>query len=212
MSKNLKIVVFAALVLLGGALGGWLTGGKTIIEKVKETSFQGISNLSNLALGSSFSGTLPDPGSIVQNGTAQYVSSGSCNDATTTLFAVANPFAATSTVDFTKIDITNGTTTGLFYVGTTTAPTASSLAGGVSPSLVAGASIATSTLAYVVNGQKGSGAEFPSAGASSLDRIVVGPSQYVIGVINPTATGADTSGVTGNSNTFSCSYSINWIR
>lgn len=151
-----------------------------------------------------------------QSGLSVCVKSGSFADATTTLVSIANPFAATSTVDISLLDITHpSTSTALFYVSTTTvashaAATFPALPADVDvASLIDGASVATGTIGRIVNGVTvGPDASHFSAGAGSKARITVGPGQRV----TVFASSALPGGFTEVTNTFQGKYVFRFFR
>src|SRR3990167_3347225 len=117
--------------------------------------------------------------------------------ATTTLFAIKNPFSATSTVDYFVMQGHTGTTAVDIYVGTSTKSTvppastgstdAATAFGTSAPTLVNASAVATSSKFYIKNGQNavyGSG-QTP-AGANSLTAIILGPTEYILGYASST--------------------------
>lgn len=141
------------------------------------------------------------------------VISGTCNAgayaASSTLFAIANPFNATSTATFDDIYGTGQATTSQLLVGTSTL--SSGLAStNVSASFINNTtmanSVATSSAFYFAPGTTaGSGAGFSLAGGANMRTIQVGPSDFVVGYASSTATGGGaTSYVPG----IGCTYNV----
>lgn len=132
--------------------------------------------------------------------------SGSFADATTTIFAVQNPFLATSTVSLSELFVTGASTSTIaISVATSTNQYPTSVSAG---SLINSASFATSTLGQVVNGATAGSTGFVSAGTNSQQRIILGPNDYIVGFV----TGSITTGVTGTDNTFAGSYRLEIFR
>ncbi len=159
-------------------------------------------------------------GWTVTNGISQTPSIGSCvNAATTTEFAVANPFNATTTVEVDMINLGGNATTTNLQVGTSTSAGTfnggTGLWTGVSASLINTASttgsIATSTVYWGISGNtltqtvNGSGLGFLSAGANTVSKILVGPKEFVVGYATGTSA---TAGFNGNFST--CAYKLKW--
>jgi len=139
---------------------------------------------------------------------------GSCNDATTTIFSVINPWSDTAYVDFLFIEITNGTSTAEYTIGTSTASVG--LSADPSDLLVDDLSVATSTYgtatttartyntSATVTGTSG----FEDPGTNSEDLIVWGSSEYIVGYADTAYSGA----LTEASNMFSCTYKIHSFK
>jgi len=157
-------------------------------------------------------GIAMDSGDAFERGSyTEYVTTGGFADATTTLFCVANPNAATSTVEVILQVTAPSTSTVNLWVTTSTV---SSIATPVAPNVnlnqandtyLITAELVTSTLAYIHSGVKLLGADGGlSAGVSSTMKMGVGPSEYVCGTVG----GSITGGVTGLNNTFGGSYKL----
>lgn len=96
------------------AFNNLLTGEMRIVE-------------GNLAIGSTTlesTVTAPKANLITNNSLSRFVAQGSCNNASTTLFSVSNPFGTTTQVSYYVVDFfSTGTGSPLkFYMGTTTNP------------------------------------------------------------------------------------------
>ncbi len=158
---------------------------------------------------------------------------GSCADATTTIISIVNPFSATSTVDRFIFESSGvATSTYSLFVGTSTvtALPRNTLTFESGAGLVRGFNVATSTKAYFVSGRTTMGIDAYTAGGvftpASQDRIVVGPTQYLLALATSSVPTVGDTGwytVTGYhggimgafmnaSNTFTCTYKIHWIR
>lgn len=128
-------------------------------------------------------------------------SKGTFADATTTIFAVKNPNNSTTTLDYFEFNQTGvSTSTYVLTVGTSSTPYATP-----SGTLVTSVSIATGSRAFIINGGNIMG---DSAGASSKDRIVVRPGEYIVGQVSSVYTNAFTNAV----NTFDGTYKIGWYQ
>lgn len=124
------------------------------------------------------------------SGSGAFASSGAFADATLTPFAMLNPYGATSTADI-AVYMSNGTSTiDTFKVGTSTTAFLAP-----STSLINAVTLATSSKYVWASGYSSTGV-----------RVIVGPSEYVVGQV----TSALSGGVLGNNNTFSGNYSIKW--
>ena len=146
-------------------------------------------------------------GATVTTGIDQVASIGSCTGvtATSTLFSITNPFAATSTVTFVSLYIGGNATTSTLTMGTSTASTL----GSPSASLIGGVTLATSTTYYISGGVTVvSSPSQLSPGASAVRTMVVGPSQTISAVATSTATGAGAAQYSPNFTT--CSYKLKW--
>lgn len=134
------------------------------------------------------------------------VSVGTCNTASSSAFDIPNPYAATSTATLSIEQLGQEATSTTINVGTTT------LASGLTSSnpgltLAAGAVQATSSQATLVSGQTlGLGSGQISAGAGSVSKIVVGPSENVGEYATSTYGNAGALNYTPPS----CVYKITW--
>jgi len=136
------------------------------------------------------------------------ISTGSCNAgayaASSTLFAVANPFNATSTVTLQVISGTGQATTSSMLVGTSTASTgiATTLGG-----TLANFSAATTSPFWVSGGVTVGSAGYTSAGANTFRTIVVSPSEFVVAEATSTATAGGAAAYTPG---VACTYKLEW--
>lgn len=146
-------------------------------------------------------------GSTAATSVSEQVSTGSCTAATSTPFAVANPFTATSTATLQSFQGVGNATTTLLYVGTTTQASGLALAN-LSPTLVNAASVATTSQFFTSSGiTVGPGTGYLSSGSNTFRTIVVGPSEYVSAFATTTTSGMGTNYV---GNYTSCTYKIRW--
>lgn len=163
---NNKLIYVAlslgALALLLNAYG--LVGGNNLPAQIIENEkgiLGGITRFPNSSLSALFfAGTSETATSSVQgpvefDGLTVFVSNASCADATTTIFAVINPFKATSTVDYVSVYGKNGTSTAIdLLIGTSSVSSlhpskgTSTIPVVITPSLIAAAQIGTSTGFY----------------------------------------------------------------
>ena len=172
----------------------------------------GFTNLTSLSL----TGILEfvnGPGQQNQTGIQLDGSVTTCNTATTTLFSVMNPFLATTTATV-WMSMTGQATTSSLYVGTTTVP-AVFTASKMSSSLIASSTVTANTPAYVISGMStnlgtGQVAAYDTTygGPIVTTRIVVGPSEYVLGFATSTYTGVGSLNYVGGLT--SCTYKILW--
>lgn len=144
--------------------------------------------------------------SATQSGYQQTATVGTCNTASSTAFDIANPFAATSTATVERIDFGVQATSTTASVGTTTK--SSGLASSdVSTALVSSALVATGTAPIVISGQStGLGLNQISAGAGTVAKIVVGPSQRLAMYATSTYSNAGAINYTPSS----CTYKVRW--
>lgn len=215
MSNKIKLIiggVVAAIVIIAGLIG--FSSSPEGRGAEGDTNFTNVVASGYITSGGSItsSGTLTASGAFSVTGTStlntftSYVSTGSFADATTTIFAVQNPYGATTTVDFAELFVTGASTSTIaISVATSTSQYPSSVSVG---SLINSAALATSTLGYIVNGVTAGSTGFVSAGTAAQNRIIVGPTDYIVGLV----TGSITGGVTNPSNTFAGSYLIRWNR
>lgn len=153
-------------------------------------------------------------------GIPEWYSKGSCSTASSTIFAVQNPWSATSTVEYVSLVGTEGATTTdiLVATSTTNAP-----ATGLNSTSTLGANVIN--LAAITNGTNfstlagftigpGKGYASPKSipGSTSVGEFMVGPSEYVLGF--STSTGSGNGGLASNQLSIpaSCTYEIWWIR
>lgn len=218
------IAIVAGLVATVGIAGGALYLGVTILggaSPAVEQGRGGDSNYDSIVLesgltiggaGSLNRGTSTSPASIAER---QVI--GTCADATTTIFALLNPYSATSTFELRLLTGINGTTSIALYAGSSTTAYAPKNGNVVSTSVVNATPIATST-SFDISGGVGAGCGVgcPSAGAGTAIRVLVGPSQYIVGQATSSTAGAYSStelqGITNTTNTFSCTYKGLWMN
>ncbi len=145
-------------------------------------------------------------GTTAATSIGEQVSTGSCASATTTTFAVLNPFTATSTATLQQFYGVGNATTTLFNIGTSTVSSIPTT--GLTGSLVINASVATGTQFFLSSGIRYGGLAL-DAGSASLRTIIVGPSEYVAGYATTTISGMGTN----YSGTYtSCVYKIRWVN
>lgn len=132
------------------------------------------------------------------------VTTGYCASATSTMFAVANPFNATSTATIYLEGYSNATTT-TFYVGTSTVAVGLS-SSSVSPTLInqqfASGTVATTIVSGLTVGSYGQ----LTSGTGTFSRIMVGPSDYIAGYATSTYSGVEAKSYSSPS----CTYKIKW--
>lgn len=207
MAINKKIAAIALIVLL--ALAG------LILHKKGVTITGALSQNSNPSTDFTYvraSDTVETDGYLVvggaygANSVTQKVSTGTCSAASTTLFAVLNPFTATSTVVVQQIVGTGQATTSSLLVGTST-KSVGLAASDVSPTLVNSSNgLATSTKFYFASGVS-VGTGFTALGSGTSQEVGVGPSEYVVGFSTTTASGSGGANYTGGQN---CTYKLLW--
>ncbi|MFN3658168.1 MAG: hypothetical protein ACK4UO_13005 [Pseudolabrys sp.] len=159
-------------------------------------------------------GALTQTATTTEGSLACKTFSGSFADATTTLAAVQNPFAATSTVVFTNANVSGvSTSTMSLEIGTTTAnTTAPTDTTKVSGSL-ATLTIATGTQAYITSGIGATG--IPVGGTAyggTASMIQLAPTDVVAIYASSTNANADNGGILGRTNTFAGSYNFRICR
>ena len=124
---------------------------------------------------------------------------GNFNSASTTVFAVQNPYSTTSTLEMLIFDQTTATTTSLTLdCGTSTVQFTAP-----GDSLIDDFEIPTSTTKTVMNGVFG-------AGANSQSRIEVGPDEYV--TCRVTQKDPDIGDFTDSSNPWAGKYTLLWYQ
>ena len=155
------------------------------------------------------------------SGLSQVVSTGTFANATTTLFAVDNPFAATSTVDLAILKVTGAATTSItLNVGTSTvrrfAPAGLANRHATSSSLINQAPVYDDDLAYLVSGAVGNVTDgyttaTTTTSVTAAQRLVLGPNETIVGWIDDNGGFGSTAGATGGANTFAGTYLLRWI-
>lgn len=132
----------------------------------------------------------------------------SCNTGTSTLFAVQNPFAATSTAQLVRMQVGGNATTSSLLVGTSTGSGPSSSAS-VSASLVSSTNgIATGTTQWAASGNLSYSGNGFINGAATNEFILVKPTEWVVAFSTSTATGAGAAGYSPTEST--CNYKLLW--
>lgn len=184
----LGLAIFGLVHLFGGTNGrGGVSNGDSIT--VDNNLHAGV----QIAVGTGVSDA--------QLGFITQPSIGSCAGlATSTQFAVANPFGATSTA-FVRVIATAASST-VLEVGTSTRSTGQTLTS-VSPTLI-NATIPTSTTAQLVSGVLVGSAGYLTPGAATFAKIVVGPNDFVGAFASSTYITGFTQGIA------SCTYKIVW--
>lgn len=161
-----------------------------------------------------YTGTSTPGGSVsfagtVSGGVTQApIFTGTCADATSTIFAIHNPFSGTSASSsawFVEVTGTNGTSSVRILVATSTA--ISSQASNrfiVQPIVDSGNTISTSTTFTIYNGQS------MAATSAPVTTVMLGANdEFLTGYAYPSAQSSqDNGGVTGLNNTFSCTYKV----
>lgn len=227
-------------ILIASAIGLFLIGGLTIgIAKAKlgddlklETLFNllhKIDVLEEIVLEDSqedgegnFLGRSLSSNYFCVSDVCTYYYSGSFLEASTTLFAIQNPFppvnfsgkatttGATTTLTHFTIDITGvSTSTGTFMMGTSTIASLANSASNISPSLV-DQTVATSTQAFFSSGA-GAGGITPNGtavGGAGLTNMQLGPNEYITALMLNEDGSDDNGGVIGDNNTFSGTYTV----
>lgn len=130
---------------------------------------------------------------------------GTCNTASSTAFAVSNPFFATSTASVVMVNGLGNATSSLFEIGTSTVSTGltTSL---ISPTLV-NATLATSSANYsFASGVTVGSIGYVSAGSGTFGKIMVGPNDYVSAYSTSTYSGVGALNYTPSP----CTYKIMW--
>lgn len=147
-----------------------------------------------------------------QNGLKTVITAVSCvanSAATSTQFAQANPFAATSTATFKYLNAVGQATTTTLLVGTSTATTGRT-SSNVSATFI-NLSIATSSVVFTAPGVNvGPGTGYTTSGTGTFRTVVVGPTEAVVATATSTAGGAGAAGYTPGLT--SCSGYIEWQR
>lgn len=204
MNKNL-LTGGAILAVVGVVLGAVLFPVRErTIEKVIEQRFGALSS--------------PEISSpyIDLSGNTFYSISGTCDDKSPTMWNIANPVAATSTIVRHTVTGQNGTTTITLESGTTSITTL--LGGSVpQPAFINAIGVGTSSAFFIEAGTPANalialGGNATSSGASTYRQVTIGPNDRLYGratstTQNQAASGDDTlEGLTNTNNQFSCTY------
>lgn len=225
MNKDKFIIGGVLVAIVLATIAFFNTGQKTIVEKIieKSTGVQlgGVSNLDILNVGPnglSQSSTTQTTSGFDNNGLFEYATTGTCNDATSTVFAIQNPFRATSTAIYASFDVnTPATTTVVFSVATSTSSGADNPP--IGPHLIAFNSVRFGRKGHIYSGSHASSSiviNSSNATNTPVTAIDLGPWDYLIGFVSGTSSGATSfnynGGVLGGNNTFACTYSVKFIR
>lgn len=219
MNKYIYIAVAVVALLIGGVMGYTAFHPQTTTPVVKGVGEP--SEFDNISLtGGQRTGVIHGDTTIPQSqvegfGLATLVTSGSI-PAQGQYVIITNPFAATSTVSYAKIQGTAGTSTVDLLVGTTTQTSAITNNSQISPTLVNDTLVATSTQFYSMAGVPvGPGGGYKAPGAGTFYSIVVGPSES-IGILATSSYAASSatgnSGLTNPTETFNLTYTIEWQK
>lgn len=154
------------------------------------------------------------------NGVCTWYYSGTCLDATTTLFSIANPLApaytnyattsgATTTVTNFTLEIDGASTSTVdFLLGTSTLSSLA-YAGGLLSSSLIDTQIATGTTAFWSMGITTEGpVGMTSVGAPGFRTMQLAPSERITFYASSTDANDDVGGIIGGNNTFTCKYSF----
>jgi hypothetical protein len=228
--KTKNIIIVAIVTLLVGLIIGLSVGyAYAKVTKLKgialgtgtPTGFDGIS-IQGMRQGvpTSEFPVAPAANTVVGNGLATIVTSGSFAYSTTTLVAVLNPFGATSTVSQASIQGTNSTTTVDYLMGTSTCPSGITNASGatcaISATLINAQKVATTTQYFASAGVTvGPGTGYVTMGSGTFTEIVVGPKEYVVVLATSSYAGSSTlgnSGILFPTSTTTGTYVIEWQR
>ena len=200
-----------------------------MIERV----VQGITNFDTLQVenlystaSSTFTGTTTVTTALYNNGLGEVVVTGSCNDASTTLFAVINPFKATSTWDLAQLYVSGAASSGpigITVATSTNTGAASSTGSGGSVrfpgwGLIYAATVPIGEHGYIRSGltfgtstaQNSAflGPNYPRGSAISsgttTSGVVIGPEEYIVGH----ASGTGVSSIVPSANGFACEYKL----
>lgn len=161
-------------------------------------------------------------------GVCNWRKAGGCYDATTTLFAIQNPFRATSTWISAFVEITGGASSG--PIGITVATSTNTGAASTSDpdtdypgwGLIDGVSIAQAAFGFIRSGGvfatttaqnvSFNGPNYPHgfglSPGTTTHQVVLGPDDYIVGH----ATGTGVSSLVPATNPFSCEYGIEFQR
>lgn len=142
----------------------------------------------------------------------------SCITSSSTVFAIQNPFAATSTLVVDSFSGTMGATTSDMLVATSTTPapaTGLSATSSLGANIFQIAAVAANTKFYSVAGVTigpGKGYTNPKGipGSNSFQTIVVGPSEWVIGFSTSTGSGSGGTASGQVSVPSSCTFHSHW--
>ena len=200
-------VIVAVAVAFVFALFGSTPAERVVREVVKQVSLGAIP-------GDEVSGDR-----FCVGGVCEYHRTGQCADATSTLFSILNPFSATATVDYIRISGLGATSTIGVVVGTSTTIGENLNALLFNSGVWATTTISTSTTYWRV----GPGTGFDTGGASgvisdmhaatSSNRAVIGPTDYVIAKATTTNSGVGYfGGLLGANNQFTCDFTVRFVR
>lgn len=221
--KNLMYAVVGLLAFIGG--------GYALLHMVDIGGRGGTSNGDTIQLDGSLTlgtfltvgaGTGASVSAGQATGLTEYPVTGTCNTASSTIFAISNPFAATSTLVFAEIGGTQGATTTDIVVATSTtlypARANATATSSLGANILNLAAISASTQFFATAGATlGSGSGFTNpkgiVGSVSQVPIVLGPNETIVAVSSSTAlTGGGGYGATQVSVPSACVYKLNFRR
>ena len=208
---NKKIIIGVVVVLVVGLVVGYVVHQPATITTSKgigtPTGFDNVVIIGGVRQGvpTSEFPVAPAVNTVIGNGLATLITSGSLSTGTSTLQIIANPFNATSTITQSQIQIIGMATTSSIIMGTTTATSGLTISN-VTASLINTASIAKGSQVFVSGGITLGNSGYVSAGSGTVNEIVVGPLESV-GIFAST-----TAGTYGNASVTSGVYTIEWQR
>lgn len=148
-------------------------------------------------------------GTTAASSIGQVTAFGTCNAGiyagSSTLFAVANPFNATSTVTVQVVSGMGQATSSSLLVGTSTASTGYSTAN--LTNVFINATVATNTPFWISGGIQLGSAGYNTAGSGTTRTIVIGPNEFVGAFSTSTATGG---GAVAYVPGLTCSYKLDY--
>ena len=231
--KNKKIIGLIVALALMLTIGGVYAVDMTV-DELKELlgmdgMLSGITNYDDLEVDSltvagdiTATGDLTITDEITYGGVTGDWITGSCANATTTIFAVLNPFSADVSVDIFELNLVNGTSTIDLQVGTSS-QAFSDVATELTDTLIDGLAIATSTegtattteRVFVRNSSSDIvGGGFSAPGTNSEPFIRWESGDYITGFATSTEGGVSgaNDGILGDSNFFGCTFKIHSYR
>lgn len=210
-------VGYALFVSQQWALGASINSYEAGVKQFGNGAYFGL----NQQAGFDSSGAFTTTATTTQNSLSTQVTSGTCSTASSTVFAIDNPFGATSTLIFGNVYGQFGATSTDFVVGTSTARAWPGLAtSSASQALIGLASTSANGQFFSTAGLRsgpGTGYSNPATGPYvTSPGIVVGPNEKILGFSTSTGLHGALDGGNANASQLavpaSCTYKFEWFR
>lgn len=217
--------VIAVIALIIAVIGVFTPVGKSVIKSFGATPQNcggTVTCFTDLAVNNFYNTAVQYlGGSTLATSYSSQVVTGTCATASTTLFAIANPYSATSTATSIVLFGTQGATTTDMVVGTSTTAFVSGAATNVSTvnaNFLALTSVATSTQFYFVSGDTkysfNEGTTTTTGGVPMVNqaKITLAPGESLVGYSTSTWSGSGNGNASIPSIPTSCTYKVEFRK